>query len=122
MTDPPAPRPESAIRADITDALAAVWIRYAGKRPTAVRTQIRDNVVTCVLVDAVSDHDASLAASETSNAVAGASRLNSAAYKSDAAAIVTDLTGRRMTSFISSHDPETDVATETFTLERRFFS
>lgn len=116
MADRPAPR-EHGLRADITDALVAVWIRYSGKRPVAARTEIRDNVITCVLVDAVGDYDVGLIAAETQ----GAGRLRSAAYKSDAAAMVANLTGRRVTSFLSSHDPDTDVATETFTLERRFF-
>jgi uncharacterized protein YbcI len=122
MTDPPGPRPEHGLRADITDALVAVWTRYSGKRPVAARTVIRDNVVTCVLVDAVGDHDAGLLAAGTENAVEGAVGVTSAAYKSDAAAMVANLTGRRVTSFISSHDPDTDAATETFTLEQRFFS
>jgi hypothetical protein len=79
--------------------------------PGAARTEIRDNVITCVLVDAVGEAEAQ-----------GAGRLRSAAYKSDAAAMVANLTGRRVTSFLSSHDPDTDVVTETFALERRFFS
>ena len=122
MADPPGPRAEYGLRADITDALVAVWIRYSGKRPVAARTEIRDNVITCVLVDAVGDYDAGSIAAETQDAVQGAGRFRSAAYKSDAAAMVANLTGRRVTSFISSHDPDTDVATETFTLERRFYS
>ena len=122
MTDPPGPRSEYGLRADITDALVAVWIRYSGKRPDAARTEIRDNVVTRVLVDAIGDDDAGLIAAQTQDAAEGAGGLTLAAYKSDAAAMVANLTGRRVTSFISSHDPDTDVATETFTLERRYFS
>jgi Na+-translocating membrane potential-generating system (MpsC) len=118
MANSPGARAEYGLRADITDALVAVWIRYSGKRPVAARTEVRDNVITCVLVDAVGDHDAGLIAAETQDA----GRLRSAAYKSDAAAMVANLTGRRVTSFLSSYDPDMDVATETFTLERRFFS
>ncbi|MGH2985388.1 MAG: Na-translocating system protein MpsC family protein [Solirubrobacterales bacterium] len=122
MTDALTAPPEDALQAEITDALVAVWVRYAGKHPTAARTEIRDNIIICVLVDAVRDYDAALVASEATDADAGATRVTSAAYKSEAAATVAALTGRRVTSFISSHDPETDVATETFTLERRFYS
>ena len=121
MTDTVTTPPEAALQTEITDALVAVWVRYAGKHPTAARTEIRDNIIICVLVDAVGDDDA-LVASEAADAGAGASGVASAEYKSEAAATVAALTGRRVTSFISSHDADTDVATETFTLERRFYS
>jgi uncharacterized protein YbcI len=122
MTDTVTTPPEDALQTEITDALVAVWARHCGKHPTAARTEIRDNIVICVLVDAVGDCDAALFDSEAADAVAGASSVASAVYKSEAAATVAALTGRRVTSFISSHDADTDVATETFTLERRFYS
>jgi hypothetical protein len=118
MTDTVTTLPEDALQTEITDALVAVWARHCGKHPTAARTEIRDNIVICVLVDC----DAALFDSEAADAVAGASSVASAVYKSEAAATVAALTGRRVTSFISSHDADTDVATETFTLERRFYS
>jgi uncharacterized protein YbcI len=122
MTDTVTTPAEDALETEITDALVAVWVRYAGKHPTAARTEIRDNIVVFVLVDAVGDYDAALIASDAKQAVTGPSRVTSAAYKSEAAATVASVTGRRVTSFISSHDADTDVATETFTLERRFYS
>jgi uncharacterized protein YbcI len=99
-----------------------IWARYAGKHPTAVRTEIRDNVVTCTLIDSVGDYDAGLIEAEERNPASSAGRRRDAAYKSEAAATVANLMGRRVTSFISSHDRDTNAATETFTLERRLFS
>jgi hypothetical protein len=122
VTDTVIAPPEDALRAEITDALVAVWVRFGGKHPAVARTEIRDNIIVCVLVDAVGDDDAAPVPSQAGDAVAGSSGVGSAAYKSEAAATVAALTGRRVTSFISSHDADTDVATETFTLERRFYS
>ena len=124
MSDPRTLPPENGLRAEITDALVTIWTRYAGKRPAAARTELRDDVVTCVLVDAVSDYDASQIASGMREGVAGVGRHAHAAvdYKADAVATVARLTGRRVIAFISSHDPDTDVATETFRLERRLFA
>jgi hypothetical protein len=122
MTEHLTAAPEEALRTEITDALVAVWIRYAKKSPIDARTEIRDNVVTCVLTDAVSDFDAGVSASQPRNAVAGAFKFTEGSYKSEAAATVEYLTGRRVTAFISSHDLETNAATETFTLERRLFT
>jgi uncharacterized protein YbcI len=110
---------EEALRVEISDALVAIWIRYSGKSPIDARTEIHDNVVTCVLVDAVSDYDAAL---EKQSAFSGAGRLTDATYKSEVAAKIADLMGRPVTSLISSHDLDTNAATETFTLERRLFS
>src|SRR5204863_4895003 len=81
------------------------------------RTEIRGNVVTCVLVDAVGDYNRGMAASQTRPTVAGVGRLTPAGYKRDAVAAVVRITRQRVSSFISSHDRDTDVATEVFTLE-----
>jgi len=106
----------NGLPAEITGSLVSVWTRYAGKAPTAARTQIRGNVVTCMLVDAVGDYDRSMAP-PTRDAVAGDGELTPSAYKREAVAAVVRLTRQRVASFISSHDRDTDVATEVFILE-----
>jgi uncharacterized protein YbcI len=122
MTEQVMAAPTDGLRVEITDALVAIWIRYAGRSPADARTEIRDNVVTCVLVDAVSDYESALIASRKRSAVSGTDRPTDATYKSEAAARVAELMGRPVTSLISSHDLDTNSATETFTLERRLFS
>ena len=106
----------NGLPAEITRSLVSVWTRYAGQAPTAARTQIRGNVVTCMLVDAVGDYDRSMAP-PTRDAVAGDGELTPSAYKREAVAAVVRLTRQRVASFISSHDRDTDVATEVFILE-----
>ena len=92
------------LSAELTKSLASLWTRYAaGKSPSDARTEIRGNVVTCVLVDAVADFNRS--------------KLSQAGYKREAVAAVVALTRQRVISFVSSHDRDTDVATEIFTLE-----
>ncbi len=100
----------NGLPAEITRSLVSVWTRYAGQAPTAARTQIRGNVVTCMLVDAVGDYDRSMAP-PTRDAVAGDGELTPSAYKREAVAAVVRLTRQRVASFISSHDRDTDVAT-----------
>ncbi len=115
MTDFP------ALSAELTKSFVGLWTRYAGKRPTDARTEIRGNVVTCVLADAVGDFNKSMidksVAPRTGDIVAGVRRLTPAAYKREAVAAVVRVTRQRVASFVSSHDRETDVATEVFTLE-----
>ena len=114
--------PAAGLPAELTRSLVSLWTQYAGKPPSGARTEVRGNVITCVLIDSVGDYNAGLIEAQRQNLenpASGASRRTDAAYKSEAAATVTDLTGRRVTSFISSHDRDTNVATETFTLEAR---
>jgi uncharacterized protein YbcI len=101
----------------ISGAFGSIWIEYAKKRPSAVRTEIRGNVVTCRLIDAVGVFNRSMSAPQTDEPVGGAQKLSLANYKKDAVAAVVKLTRQRVTSFVSSHDRDTDVATEVFTLE-----
>ena len=107
----------NGLAAELTKSLVSLWTQYAGKRPTNARTEIRGNVVTCVLVDAVRDYDRSMIAPQTHDTVRGAGKLTPAAYKRDAVAAVVRLTRQRVVAFVSSHDRDTDVATEVFTLE-----
>jgi hypothetical protein len=103
--------------AELTESLSSLWTSYAGKRPSNGRTEIRGNVVTCVLADAVGDFNKSMIAPQTGDTVRGVGKLTPAAYKRDAVAAVVRVTRQRVASFLSSHDRDTDVATEIFTLE-----
>jgi uncharacterized protein YbcI len=101
------------LSAEVTSSLTSLWTRYAGKRPSNGRTEIRGNVVTCQMTDAVGDFDRSM----TRDSVPGARSPTLADYKRDAVAAVVGVTQQRVTSFFSSHDRDSDVATEIFTLE-----
>jgi uncharacterized protein YbcI len=116
MTDPRLERKPTGLPAEISDALVSLWTQYAGKEPARARTEIRGNVVTCVLVDAVADFNRALTA-PAQDTIIGNGALSAAEYKSEAVAAVVRATRQRVRSFISSHDTDTDVATEVFTLE-----
>ena len=104
-----------ALSADLTKSFVSLWTQYAGKPPTDARTEIRGNVVTCVLADGVGDFNRSMIASQAHDTVGGVGELTAAAYKRDAVAAVVRATRQRVASFVSSHDRDTDVATEVFT-------
>ena len=108
------------LSAELTKSFVSLWTQYAGKPPTDARTEIRGNVVTCVLADGVGDFNRSMIAPQTGDTVGGVGKLTPAAYKRDAVAAVVRLTRQRVASFVSSHDRDTDVATEVFTLEPSF--
>jgi hypothetical protein len=114
MTDFP------TLSAELTKLLTSIWTRYAGKPTGDGRTEIRGNVVTYVLADAVSDFNKSMIAPQTRDTVRGVGKLTPAAYNREAVAAVVRVTRQRVASFVSSHDRDTDVATEVFTLEPSF--
>jgi uncharacterized protein YbcI len=116
MSDPTT-RQAAGLPAQITDAFVSLWGEYADKPPTDVRTEVRRNVVTCVLVDAVDAFEEGIGASQADDSIAETDKVTSADYKSEAVATIVRLTRQRVRSFVSSHDGETDVATEIFTLE-----
>jgi hypothetical protein len=116
MTDPTA-RLREGLPAEITKSLVSLWTQYAGNSPTRAQTEIRGNVVTCVLVDAVGDFNLSMIGPQAGDTVRGVGQLTPAAYKREAVAAVVKATRQRVESFVSSHDRDTDVATEVFTLE-----
>jgi hypothetical protein len=113
----PSTRLSSGLPAQITNAFVSLWAEYAVKPPTDVRTEVHGNLVTCVLVDAVGAFDERIGASQADDSIADAEKLTPADYKSEAVATIVRLTRQRVTSFVSSHDGDTDVATEIFTLE-----
>jgi hypothetical protein len=100
----------------VTEALVALWVDHAGVSPTDAHTDIDGNTVTCVMVDGVSDFN--IATDRTLDGYKPHGVATTLAdYKREAVSEITRVTHQRVTSFLSSHDPDTDVATETFTLE-----
>ena len=87
-----------ALSADLTKSFVSLWTQYAGKPPTAVRTEIRGNVVTCVLADGVGDFNRSMIAPQAHDTVGGVGKLTAAAYKREAVAAVVraDAPARRL--------------------------
>jgi hypothetical protein len=104
----------------ISGKFGSLWTQYANERPSTVRTEIHGNVVTCRLIDAVGAFNRSMIAPQTRDTLRGTGKLTPADYKRDAVAAVVRLTRQRVESFVSSHDRDTDVATEVFTLEPSF--
>jgi uncharacterized protein YbcI len=117
MTDSRGARLPASLSARISGAVGSLWTEYADQRPSEIRTEIRGNVVTCQLIDAVGVFNGSMNAPQSDDSVRRVGQLTPADYKRDAVTAVARLTRQRVSSFVSSHDRDTDVATEVFTLE-----
>lgn len=102
---------------ELTRSLTSLWTEYAGERPGDVNTEVRGNVITCTMADAVGAFNRSMIAPQARDTVRGFGKLTYATYKQEATAAVVRVTSQRVASLVSSHDRDTDVATEVFTLE-----
>jgi hypothetical protein len=65
------------LSAELTKSLTSLWTRYAGKRPTNGQTEIRGNVVTCQLTDAVGDFNRSMISPQTRDSMRGVGNAES---------------------------------------------
>lgn len=99
---------------DVTRMLGAIWQRYAGERPSDISTVIRDDVVKCVIKDAVKSFNAGPEAEDGEAADESPSRNR---YRHEAINAVSRATRRRVLAYIPDHDAGTDIATEKFILE-----
>ncbi len=107
-----------ALPVKISDSLAVVWKRYAGRRPMDVETAVRGNRICCVLKDSVRGFDEGLTTAESGDDGKPLPARTIAQYRREAVDAVTRTTRRRVMAFVSDHDRNSDVATEVFILDR----
>lgn len=107
-------------RRDLSDevgsALASVWARYVGARPSKAEIQLEGNVVIWVLTDGTSEFDEGMSVAVEEDESSAPERTLTG-YKRDTAAAVAKATRRRVMAMISDHDAETGIAKETFILD-----
>ena len=119
--DTPAAAPDLSgysLQKQITLAISAILADYSdGAEPTEARTVIRGNVVTTSMTDVVAALEANLSKEQPENGIEGINSLTKAGYERAVIAVVGELTDQRVTALTSTHDRESDVAVERFSLE-----
>ena len=109
--------PATELPDEISRAVGNIWTHYSrGVRPADVQTEIRANVITCVLTGAVGAFDKGMALDDEP---APARKRSANAYKLDVRTAVRKLTHTRVDALISKHDAKTDVAREVIILQPR---
>jgi hypothetical protein len=109
---PSGTRPGSEVCDEIGRAVASLWQRRSGARPSSVTTEYVGDVVRCTIEeeqDPVASDDAP---------VPHPDELDSRRYGSRATAAVARLTGRRVVGFVAK-DAADDATTNTFILDSR---
>jgi uncharacterized protein YbcI len=90
---------------------------YLGRGPTRARTYVRDNVIVVVLQDTMTKAERKLVQDGKPDAVRDVRRVFQETLRHETSEAVERLTGRKVISFLSDHDVQTDMAAEIFLLE-----
>ena len=108
-----------SLSAAISTAIVGVVREYTGRGPTKARTTIRDDTVLVMLEDTLTKGERTLVESGCEDKVLDLRFAFQAAMRSEASAMVAQLTGRRVVAMMSANHIDPDLAAEVFVLESR---
>jgi uncharacterized protein YbcI len=110
-------RRPGSLNAAISNMIVRLFAEYTGRGPTKARTTIRDNVVLCIAEDNMTKAERRLTQEGESELVVTVRRKFQTTMRDDLVGGIELLTGRRVVSFLSDHNADTDHAAEVFVLD-----
>ena len=116
---PPADPPElgrGVITAAISDAMVGSLSRHTGRRATSAWTTLGDDLVVCVLGDALTKGEKNLVKHGNREAGLDLRKAYQDSMAAEAIGVVEELTGRRVTAVMSNNHIDPDLAVEIFVL------
>ncbi|UJA19286.1 DUF2294 domain-containing protein [Thermoleophilia bacterium SCSIO 60948] len=112
---------EPEIDGDVSRTIAREMVRlykeYVGRGPTYARAYVHDDVVMVVLRDTMIQAERTLAEEGEPELVRALRRVFQGKFRDEAMQLVADRTGRRVKTFLSDHEIESDTAVEVFMLD-----
>jgi uncharacterized protein YbcI len=105
------------VTAAISDAMASLLSRHTGRGATSSRTTISRNLIVCVMGDALTKGEKSLVQHGRPEVVLSIRSAYQETMAREAISIVEELSGRRVTAFMSNNHIDPDLAVETFVLQ-----
>jgi uncharacterized protein YbcI len=111
---------EVAVGRDVTsaisDAMASLLSRHTGRGATSSWTTFSRDLIVCVMGDALTTGEKSLVHYGRPEAVLSIRRAYQESMAQEAISIVEELSGRRVTAFMSNNHIDPDLAVEIFAL------
>jgi uncharacterized protein YbcI len=101
----------------ISDAIVRVTADFIGRGPTRAKTYITGEIVFCVMEDTLTRGERSLVSDGDGESVRGMRRRFQDAMRRPLCEAIEGLTGRKVVSFLSDNDVETETAIEVFVLD-----
>ena len=105
-----------SVASAISNSIRQLVADYTGRGPTRARTTIRDNLVVVLLEDTLTKGERRLVTKGRDHRVIDYRREFQDAMREDAIASVEQLTGRKVTAFMSANHIDPDLAAEVFVL------
>jgi uncharacterized protein YbcI len=109
--------PGRSVPMEISNLIVRLFSEYTGRGPNKARTIIRDNLVICVTHGNMTKGERRLVQEGEGAMVVSIRRKFQTTMRDDLVGGVELLTGRKVVSFLSDHNAETDHAAEVFVLE-----
>jgi uncharacterized protein YbcI len=101
----------------ISDAIVRVTADFIGRGPTRAKTYINGEIVFCVMQDTLTKGERSLVTDGDGESVRGMRRRFQDAMRRPLCEAIEGLTGRKVVSFLSDNDVESETAIEVFVLD-----
>jgi uncharacterized protein YbcI len=105
------------LRQAISDAIVRVSADFIGRGPTRAKTYVNENVISCVMQDTLTRGERSLVADGDGESVREMRRRFQDAMRRHMCAAIEGLTDRKVVSFLSDNDVESEMAIEVFVLD-----
>jgi uncharacterized protein YbcI len=105
------------LAAAISNAMVQLMHRHTGRGPVRARTTIGEDLVVCVMGATLTTAELTLVRSGKHEIVLQGRRAIQDTIRGDAEDLVHELTGRRVSAFMSTNHIEPDLAVEIFVLE-----
>src|SRR4051812_15667602 len=110
-------RTPGSLPAAISKHVVRLVAEYTGRGPTKARTTIRDNVVLCMTEDNMTKAERRLVHEGEGELVVTIRRSFQTTMRDDLVSGIELLTGRKVVSFLSDHNAETEHAAGGFVLD-----
>jgi uncharacterized protein YbcI len=101
---------------DVSRALVNLLKDHLGRGPSFARAHIHEDLVVVVLRGTMTQAERTLASEGEEDLVRDVRRALSGTFHEDAKAIVQQLTGQRVSAFLSDHDVDDDIVVQAFVL------
>ena len=103
--------------AAISNAVVRLMSEYTGRGPTMAHTHLDRDLITVVLRDTLTKGERSLVRDGLQDMVLSTRKAYQATMREDLVGAVEEITGRKVSAFLSDNHIDPDLAVETFVME-----
>jgi uncharacterized protein YbcI len=101
---------------DVSRAMVKLLKDHIGRGPSYARAHIHDDLIVVMLRATMTEAERTLADEGEEDLVRNIRQALNGTFRQQASEIVEQLTGRKVSSFLSDHDVERDIVVQAFVL------